>query len=351
MNTKTYTLLIASNRHGETIKLNVRSGWLKAIAFLGFCLILLIATAALDYSGLLLQASENRVLRAENNMLKKQFQVTEEKLSGLESSLERIQNFTKKLNLITNVEDDERALKLAMSPGSRVGGMIKEGEPLDITTNSNPAPNVGGGSVSRLPSSEFMIRDPQPVEHPFADEKSGELGVVHEANRDYATLSIRIDRALRQSQLREQGVLQLWDSLSERQSLLLGTPSIKPARGYYTSRFGYRVDPFTNKALMHAGVDIGAPAGTPVHATADGVVSYVGFENGYGKLVSIDNGYGVVTRFGHNSRIFVEQGQKVHRWDVIAAVGSTGRSTGSHCHYEVRIHGIPVDPMNYILTE
>ena len=102
---------------------------------------------------------------------------------------------------------------------------------------------------------------------------------------------------------------------------------------------------------MHAGIDIAAPAGTPVYAPADGVVSYVGFETGYGKLVSIDHGYGVITRFGHNSKIFVEQGQKVHRWDVISAVGSTGRSTGAHCHYEVRIHGIAIDPTNYILSE
>lgn len=94
-----------------------------------------------------------------------------------------------------------------------------------------------------------------------------------------------------------------------------------------------------------------APPGTPIYAPADGVISFAGYDSGYGKLVSIDHGYGVVTRFGHNSRIFVEQGQKIHRWDVIAAVGSTGRSTGAHCHYEVRIHGVPVDPMNYILNE
>jgi hypothetical protein len=343
MENKSYTLLIASNRHGETVKLTIRSSWLKAMSFLGFCALLLTATAILDYVGLLLQANEARALRSENTMLKKQFQVAEEKLSSLETSVERIQNFTKKLNLITNVEDDDRVLKLAMNPGSRVGGMVKEAE----ATGEKGGP----GAVSRMPSSEFMIRDPQPVEHPFADEKAGEVGVLHEANRDYASLSVRIDRALKQSQLREQGVLQLWDSLSERQSLLLATPSIKPARGYYTSRFGYRVDPFTNKPLMHAGLDIAAPAGTPVYAPADGVVSYAGYESGYGKLVSIDHGYGVVTRFGHNSRIFVEQGQKVHRWDVISAVGSTGRSTGAHCHYEVRIHGIAVDPINYILTE
>lgn len=335
MENKNYTFLIASNRHGNTIKLTVRASWLKALGFLGFCLILLSATAAFDYVGLLLKAGENRHLRTENTILKQKFQVAEEKLSSLESSLERIQNFTKKLNLITNVEDEERVLKLALSPTARPAG----------------APDVPGGNVTRMPSSEFMIRDGENQEKPFVDEKSGELSVQNENARDFASLSVRIDRALANSQLREQGVLQLWDSLSERQSLLSSTPSIKPARGWFTSRFGYRVDPFTNRPEMHAGLDVAAPSGTPVYAPADGIVSFAGYDSGYGKLVSIDHGYGVVTRYGHNSRIFVEQGQKVHRWDVISAVGSTGRSTGAHLHYEVRIHGIAIDPMNYILTE
>ncbi len=338
MENKSYTILIASNRHGDTFRVNLRSSWVKALGFLAFCLVLLGATAALDYVGLLLKANENRQLRAENDQMKKQFVVAQEKLDSLEASLDRIQNFTKKLNLITNVGDEERVLKLAMSPGPRA--------------NEVANPNAGeGGAVSRLPSSEFMIRDPQPTEHVETEEKSGELSVSRDTGRDYATLSVRIDRALRESQLREQGVLQLWDSLSERQTLLLATPSIKPSRGWYTSRFGYRVDPFTNRPEMHAGLDMASPPGTPVYAPADGVVSYVGYESGYGKLVSIDHGYGVVTRFGHNSRVFVEQGQKVRRWDVISAVGSTGRSTGAHLHYEVRIHGIAVDPLNYILTE
>lgn len=335
MENKSYTVMIASNRHGETLKFTLRASWLKALSFLGFCGILLVATATLDYFGLLLKANENRFLHTENSMLKKQFQVAEEKLSSLEASLERIQNFTKKLNLITNIDDDERALKLALSPASRDGG---QGD-------------AAASAVSRIPSSEFLIREPPAVDRPFVDEKSGEVGVVRESNRDFASLSVRIDRAMRQSQLREQGVLQLWDTLSERQSLLASTPSIKPTRGWFTSRFGYRADPFTNRAEMHAGLDMASPPGTPVYAPADGIVSYVGHESGYGKLVSIDHGYGVVTRFGHNSRVFVEQGQRVRRWDVISAVGSTGRSTGAHLHYEVRIHGIAVDPINYILTE
>src|SRR5690349_20753561 len=99
MENKSYTILIASNRHGDTFKLSLRSSWVKAMGFLAFCLVLLAATAAVDYVGLLLKANENRILKAENESMKKQFAVAEEKLGALEGSLDRIQNFTKKLNL------------------------------------------------------------------------------------------------------------------------------------------------------------------------------------------------------------------------------------------------------------
>jgi murein DD-endopeptidase MepM/ murein hydrolase activator NlpD len=162
---------------------------------------------------------------------------------------------------------------------------------------------------------------------------------------------VRIDRVVKNSQLREQSLIRVWDSLSDRKSLLSATPSIKPARGWFTSKFGYRMDPLNRRPTLHAGLDIAAPPGTPIHAPADGIVSFAGYEGGYGKLVSIDHGYGVVTRYAHTSRIYVEQGQKISRWDVIAAIGNTGRSTGAHLHYEVRVHGVPVDPINYVLDE
>ena len=102
---------------------------------------------------------------------------------------------------------------------------------------------------------------------------------------------------------------------------------------------------------MHNGLDIAAAPGSPIVAPADGVVSFAGYDPGYGKLVSIDHGYGVVTRFGHTSQIFVEVGQRIRRRDVIAAVGNTGRSTGPHLHYEVRVNSVPVDPYNYVLDD
>ncbi len=343
MDKKTYTVLITSNRHGGTWSLALPAAWLKAFGFVGFVGLIIALAMAVDYMGLLFQAAENKRLRAENALLKKQFDVVESKLSSLESGLERVQSFTKKLKLITNVEDDDRVLKLSMGSAPRAGRELppyaEEGFQAPASEDRSPA--ALGAAFAREP---ILIDRLKP------DGDKGELSYRNDL-KDYATLSIRIDRAVRETQMREQGVIQLWESLSERQSLLNATPNIKPARGWFTSRFGYRIDPFTGRPEMHAGLDIAGPPGTPIYAPADGIVSHVGFESGYGKLVSIDHGYGVITRYAHNSRIFVEQGQKVKRWDVISAIGSTGRSSGPHLHYEVRIHGVPVDPMNYILDE
>ncbi len=334
MEKKTYTFLVTTNRRGQTQSFTISAAWIKAGLFLGLVFSLIMVAAAVDYVGLLLQSSENKRLKAENVYLKRQFQVVETKLNSLEGALERVQNFSKKLKLITNVGEEDRSLSLAIGPMPKAGQNLPAGQQ---------------GLDERGPASEFLIRDSVFMQRPPLDEMRGELSL--QGARDYASLSIRIDRAVQDTQLKEQGILQLWETLSERQSLLNVTPSIKPTRGWFTSRFGYRLDPFTRRPVMHHGIDIAAPPGTPIVAPADGVVSYVGFEAGYGKLVSIDHGYGVVTRYAHNSRIFVERGQRVSRRDVIAAVGSTGRSSGPHLHYEVRIHGVPVDPMNYILDE
>lgn len=334
MDRKSYTVIFSSNRRGVTKSWTLSAAWMKALAIFGFTFAVIFAAGAVDYAGLLMTAGQSKVLRAENDQLKRQFQVVESKLTSLESSLERVQNFTRKLKAITNVEDQDRALNLALGPIPKPGQDLGGEESVDS---------------EREPSSELLVKESPFDERLPVDEQSGEL--MRDVARNYASLSVRIDRAVKQTQLREQGVLQLWETLSERQSLVNATPNIKPSRGWFTSRFGYRVDPFTGRPEMHAGIDIAAPPGTPVYAPADGIVSYVGFESGYGKIVSIDHGYGVVTRFAHNSRVFVEQGQKVARRDVISAVGSTGRSSGPHCHYEVRVNGVPVDPENYILDD
>jgi murein DD-endopeptidase MepM/ murein hydrolase activator NlpD len=129
----------------------------------------------------------------------------------------------------------------------------------------------------------------------------------------------------------------------------ISVPSSKPVTtATYTSGYGVRSDPFRGSAAMHAGIDLAAPMGTPVYATADGMVDRAEWSGGYGNLVEIDHGKGLQTRFGHLSRILVHPGEHVTRGQVIALMGSTGRSTGSHLHYEVRIDGHAVNPVPFL---
>lgn len=126
-------------------------------------------------------------------------------------------------------------------------------------------------------------------------------------------------------------------------------PLAKPAsNASISSQFGKRIDPFLNKPALHTGVDFRTPMGYPVQSTAAGTIVSAKYNGGYGKMVEIDHGNGITTRYGHLSRILVKAGDKVAKGDVVARVGSTGRSTGPHLHYEVRIDGNAIDPMRYI---
>lgn len=116
----------------------------------------------------------------------------------------------------------------------------------------------------------------------------------------------------------------------------------------YTSSFGTRLDPFRGNTSFHPGIDLAAPVGTPVHATAEARVTRAAFASGYGKLVVLDHGGGIETRYGHLSQIAVKVGQRVHRGDVIGRVGSTGRSTGSHLHYEIRLSSQAINPLPFL---
>ena len=125
-------------------------------------------------------------------------------------------------------------------------------------------------------------------------------------------------------------------------------PSIWPVNGTITSNFGYRGNPIGGGTGFHEGVDIAVDYGTPVRVTASGKVTMAGWVDGYGNLVEVDHGGGFVTRYGHNSMLLVVVGQEVKTGDIISLAGSTGRSTGPHVHYEVRVNGTPTDPMLFL---
>ena len=140
-----------------------------------------------------------------------------------------------------------------------------------------------------------------------------------------------------------------WKRLDRFQQDTIAIPSQRPlTQVTFTSGFGVRSDPFRGGAAMHAGVDMSGPVGTPIYATADGMVGRAGWTGGYGNLVELEHGRGIETRYGHLSAILVHPGQRIRRGDLIARMGSTGRSTGSHLHYEVRIDGHAVNPIPFL---
>lgn len=133
-----------------------------------------------------------------------------------------------------------------------------------------------------------------------------------------------------------------------RNKRFAATPSITPVKGRITSKFGYRTSPFSGVREYHKGIDIAAAEGTSIKAAADGVITFSGRKGLLGNLITIDHGNGIVTRYGHISRFVKKRGQRVKKGDTIARVGDTGRSTGPHLHYEVRISGKAVDPKKYM---
>ena len=144
-----------------------------------------------------------------------------------------------------------------------------------------------------------------------------------------------------------------WQQMDGPADQAIAIPSRRPvdAMSLLTSSFGVRNDPFNGRRARHNGIDIPGPIGTPIYATADGIIGRAQWVNGYGNFVEIEHGNAIETRYGHMSRLNVTAGQHVHRGDVVGFMGSTGRSTGSHLHYEVRIGGAPVNPVPFVADD
>jgi murein DD-endopeptidase MepM/ murein hydrolase activator NlpD len=140
-----------------------------------------------------------------------------------------------------------------------------------------------------------------------------------------------------------------WKKLEAPAQAVVAIPSTQPVKGTsLTSGYGVRSDPFRGRAAMHAGIDLAGPLGTPIYATADAIVGRSEWAGGYGNLIELNHGRGIQTRYGHLTRSSVQAGQRVKRGDLIGYMGSTGRSTGSHLHYEVRIDGKAVNPIPFM---
>jgi murein DD-endopeptidase MepM/ murein hydrolase activator NlpD len=181
---------------------------------------------------------------------------------------------------------------------------------------------------------------------PAVKAAAGGAALEHGLDRFWFDAELRAFRSRSESLDRSFDVL--GDAFAERKHRLAATPSIMPVRGLFSHGYGWRKDPFTGDREFHAGIDIVAPPNTEIVAPADGVVSRAGRLSDYGKSLDVAHGHGFVTRYGHLNAILVQPGDRVRRGEVIGRVGSTGRSTGPHLHYEVFRDGRRVNPWSFL---
>jgi murein DD-endopeptidase MepM/ murein hydrolase activator NlpD len=181
------------------------------------------------------------------------------------------------------------------------------------------------------------------------DDLDPKMALNQDNDRLLRTMHTHINQFQQASSIQQDNFATLLKSLEAKRNLLACTPSLRPTDGWVSSGFGYRISPFTGRKEFHNGLDLATKEGTPIIAPADGVITYAGPKWLMGNMITIDHGYGMVTQYGHIKKLLKDKGDRVKRGDVIALVGNTGRSTGPHVHYIVRLNGVPVNPEQYIL--
>jgi len=282
------TIIFVPHARAKFRKLRVSHRALVAIAALVTSSLLLSLFFSLEYFTTLSKGQELAQLKRENRDLQRANEEFSKSVESLRGQLRTVEERTRKLAIVAGINQ--------IDEGSQGG--------------------VGGARTDNTTA------------NPYWDE---------------------VDKMGFRSHRLETEISMLEEKLIDRYNMLSSTPSITPVRGILTGGFGGRSDPFTGEPGTHNAVDISTAMGRPIRAPADGIVVKAEWANGYGNVVYLSHGYGYSTRYGHLSKFNVRPGQKVRRGDIIGYVGSTGRSTGPHLHYEVRLGGKPVNPLEYIL--
>ncbi len=305
---KRYTVLFIDDK-GNPVRESLVSK--RAIRMLGFVAVLLVGLCAAGtyrfvhmHKALADRGTLLTRIEQQNNAIEQQrtqLQSFAHEINNLKSSLVALNDFESKIRIMANLEHKpDQASLLAM-----------------------------GGSMP--------------------DDLDPNLPLNQDHDRLVREMHDHIDQVQQASSVQGNSFESLMKSLESKKNLLAATPSLRPTKGWFSSNFGYRVSPFTGRKEFHKGLDIANRHGTPIIAPADGVVTFAAKKWLIGNMISIDHGYGMVTRYGHISKLLKAKGNRVKRGEVIALMGNTGRSTGPHLHYEVRLNGVPVNPVKYIL--
>ncbi|MBI2889181.1 MAG: M23 family metallopeptidase [Nitrospirae bacterium] len=301
---QSYTLmLVPSGRSGKIMQFRASSLTLRLV--FGACALGIVAVVSLSLDAIRLrrQFGNLRALQEQNAAQGVALDAVSEKAAFLDQELLKIKRFDHRLRKVMN---------------------------LDLPREE--ATIVGAGGA------------PDPDASYYSQLSREDQEEVRETLMDF-------DEIARQVNVEYKSLHDLETYMSEQQSILDALPTIRPATGWRTSRYGNRRSPFTGLRQMHRGVDISNAVGTPIVSPADGVVLFAGRKGEFGKFLVIDHGYGHVTRFGHLSKLNVEAGQRVKRRQVVAALGNTGISTGPHLHYEVWVNGQAQDPEAFFLDQ
>jgi murein DD-endopeptidase MepM/ murein hydrolase activator NlpD len=304
-----YIIFVSRDEHGELRKIPLPTAY--AFLFVGAALFgaLTIALLAGSYTRMLMKTERFNQVRSEHEALQKNFQ-------KMETLAHERDVQAASLGSLANEVTALYGLKQSKLPAAAIKGASK----------------VDTATAALTPASDDLT--PQ--------------GYTNSLDQFYnlrsQALSGRITRALEvggSPGLLTMGGTGNWLDMAD-------APSLWPLEGRVTSSFGQRQDPFNGEGAFHSGIDISAPIGTPVRAAADGAVEEAGMESGYGREILLNHGHDIETRYGHLSGFAVVAGQQVKRGQVIGYVGMSGRSTGAHLHYEVRIHHAPVNPHKYL---
>ncbi len=266
---------------------------------------LIFAFILIDYFNVKSTALMVKKLKAENKTQAQKIVMLEDTMKELNQKLSKFEEYKRKLNIIAGLESP-----LALTEVGQ--GDIPSGGAQTLGNNINTSlKTIKKEAISKSSNKITQIKN-----------KASKI----EENLDF-----------------------LYKYFKEQQKILASTPSIWPTKGILTSGFNWRIDPFTGLREFHQGLDIATQLGNPVVATADGIVIESSSKKDYGNYVIILHNYGYKTIYAHLKKRLVKVGQKVKRGDVIGLVGSTGKSTAPHLHYEVRVHNKPVNPLDYIL--
>lgn len=350
-----YTLMLVPEKEKKVKSLRIPGLLFRSFAIFSVLFTIVAGILIYDYWKVLKQVYENKRLNLENRQLREQIQVFQMKLNSLDRTLGRIDIFEKKLKVLTGLE--EKSLQKNIVPDDKIDGSEStpsydpqtffETPKLPENFEEDPEFNKLEKLYEKKIAYNLGIEDTIDFTRYLSDLNTRSFGLAYE----YAHFDYTYNYLKKNSESLEARLSKLDEFLLDKESFLKSTPSIMPTRGWITSYYGQRVNPVSKALRMHEGIDIGARFGTDIISPADGVVTFSGKKPGFGNFVQINHGYGIETIFAHARKTIAQKGQKVKRGDLIAKIGSSGSSTGPHVHYEVRINGIAVDPLYYVLYE